>query len=306
MPFEFWITRSDLPEQGIQLRSGGFLDKFKAAIGRANSQSPISQVEFHRLFANEPAKALEDGKTYWFRHPAENVPCFAAEWVPISGNDGYIKVAISHLHYRFLFALGTTLSWSFQAAQSIGASLFEESGQREITPANAAQFFDPKGDFAGLLAKSWRAAISDLDANGQAPLEYPLGPIDGVSDYFVFHIRPEKTVSHRQLVEDLALDTEGDIDEGVMVIDKTCKTRLTKLLVRPDGKIQVWPYYLQEPFAKIAKSTLAIASSVHAYTGGDINFGYLPLTGELRQNISQHLDGLGVEFFIWLQSQASS
>ena len=157
-----------------------------------------------------------------------------------------------------------------------------------------------------LQVGTWREAMAQLSEQARAPLEYPLGPIDMVSEYLLFHVVPARLVAddsvpalleHAPVGVNLRVAQEG----AWCAVDADGDKGLTKMLRRPDGKWQVWPAWGQASFSRIAETTVALAENLHRAAGGEIQFLGRPFDELLRKEIRSRLGGLGVEFYEWTQ-----
>lgn len=161
------------------------------------------------------------------------------------------------------------------------------------------------GPYVKHLVKVWEVSRQDTDMNGDAPLEIPLGPIDRVSEYFVFHIAPSTAVElsslqqrlNWRIVKESAMVSNGKV-VAAMLADQDGRPT-TKVFQRPDGILQVHPYYWQLPFSQSAPATLGAVEAIGAIVGGSIKFNGVEFGRELSDKIRSNSKGLGVEFYQW-------
>jgi hypothetical protein len=261
---------------------------------------PIRSEEFHAVMYGAPAER-KAGHLYWVRYP-DGDPWFVAEWKP----EGNVLLSTSYSSYRYLRNFADMFDQGLRIAGQLDARLFEEVDQSEITEENIDALLAPNGKYVALQAGTWRHAIEKISAGGNAPLEYPLGPFDIVSEYLIFHVVPERRVEDGSVAQSLERTLSGvKIEvaaEGAWcAVDTDGDTWLTKVLHRPDGKWQVWPAWGRSPFSRIAETTVAVAEQLHRMVGGEIQFLGRRFDAALRDEVRANIDGLGVDFYVWTQ-----
>jgi hypothetical protein len=258
----------------------------------------ITREEFHAVMRGAPATRKADD-VYWVSYP-DGDPWFVAEWKP----DGTVLLSTSYSNARYLRNFPDMCDQAIKIARQLDARVFEEVEGREMTERNLDGFLDPSGEYVALQAGTWRHAIAQMSAQAQAPLEYPLGPIDIVSEYLLFHILPERPIEHDDVSALLqralrAVEVEVAAEGAWSVNDAEEDRWLTKVLHRQDGKWQVWPQWGQSPFRRIAETTVAAAEHVHQAAGGEIQFLFRAFDDSLRSEVRARCDGLGVDFYTW-------
>lgn len=265
-------------------------------------QAPITAGEFHEAMKGAPILKKVDDCTYWLRHHS------GMPWLSVThdkSGDGVITLSLSYLHYQFPVVALDAFDVALSLANSLAGDLREEMGDRKVTTENIDSLLDVNGPYVKHLVKVWEASRQDTDMNGDAPLEIPLGPIDRVSEYFVFHIAPSTAVELSSLqqrlnwrvVKDSSMVSNGRI-VAFMLADQD-GLRTTKVFQRPDGILQVHPYYWQLPFSQSAPATLGAVEAIGALVGGSIKFNGVEFGRELSDKIRSNSKGLGVEFYHW-------
>lgn len=147
-----------------------------------------------------------------------------------------------------------------------------------------------------------------LSERAAAPLEFPLGPIDMVSEYLVFHLLPERPIDAGavpRLIEialGAAVKVQQALDGAWSIVDADGDKGLTKVLRRPDGRWQVWATWGQASFPRIAEVTLAVVEQLHRTAGGALQFLGRPFDDHLREAFRRRAGGLAVEFYLWTQN----
>ena len=279
MPFDLYISR--------------------ATTFGASSPRPITSEELQGAMSGAPATRKAD-HVYWVRHP-DGDPWFVVEW-----KAGQVLLSTSYSHHRYLRNFPDMFDQGLVLAESLGARLFEEVEQREVTRSNVDELLHPDGKYVELQAGTWRGAMDRLARQANAPLEYPLGPFDVVSEYLVFHLAPARPIEDDAVPALLERATSGvkvhAAREGTWCAIEVAGERwLTKILRRADGQWQIWPAWGQSPFPGIAATTVAVAEELHRAAGGELRFLGRPYDDSLRESVHARLDGLGVDFYLWTQ-----
>jgi hypothetical protein len=280
---------------------------FDLILSRATG--PIARDELHDVMQGAPAVRKSD-TVYWVSHQ-DRSPWFVVE----RRDDGRVVLSTSYTNPRFLRNFPDMFDLGLRLAQALGARLIEEVHSTVVTPRNIDSLLAPNGRYVELQAATWRHAVEQMAMSGQAPLELPLGQVDLVGEYLVFHVVPERRDHDATALTDTAvtaLVTGADrgIDvrtEGTgtwLAVDAADKQWLTRVLRRDDGAWQVWPAWGMAPFARIATLTTAIAEALAAAAGGAFLFLGLPYDDALRAEVHARKAGLGVDFYLWTQTLA--
>jgi hypothetical protein len=291
MSFEILLTRTVVPGIDKQLEDPG--------------ARPLTPQDFALIMDGAPVRRrLEDG-SLWLWHPQGMAWLSAAYKTDVKTGDGYISFALSYAHNQFLKVFADAFELALRLSQYLGARIFEDTGYGEITAENAGELLSPHGSFVLEQASLWQATVADLDGRIQAPLEYPLGRFDAVNDYFVFFLEAAAQVDMRSLVRQLSISVppESLADNCFALQDPDSGSVLARVLKRPDGALQIRPFYWMEPFAVVAAATLDLSCRLQDHVGGRLFMRDKPFTPELQAAVAENIKGLGVEFFLWLQSQ---
>ncbi len=297
VPFDLYVSRAPSFDTITRPPSVG-LPGFLARVFSGGPTTPIGEDEFHILMRDAPLERKGDN-WYWIRRP-DGDPWFLAEWK----TEGSVLLSTSYSHHRFLRTFADMFDMGLRVAKAVNARLYEEVGEREVTARNVDALLDPKGEYVKLQAGTWRGVIDSFCAELQAPLEYPLGPIDVVSEYLAFHVEAESSIADSTvpaLVKESATGVNAENVEGGGWCVRDARGKwLTNVMHRNDGKWQIWPAWGQSPFPSIAKTTLSIAERIHGAAGGDIQFLGHPFDDALRKEVRSRIGGLGVDFFSWV------
>lgn len=308
MPFDLFVSRAPTLEAIHGSVSPGPLQRLISRISSKPAPSPpsppkpIASDEFHAVMSGAPATRRGD-QVYWLRYP-DGDPWFVAEWKA----EGYVLLSTSYTHARYLRNCASMFDQGLAMAGALGARLFEEVEQREITPRNIDALLATSGRYFATQAATWQRAMVQLSEQATAPLEFPLGPIDMVSDYLVFHLAPARPIDADAVPRLIEISLGAAVkvlparDGAWNVVQADGDRGLTKILRRPDGRWQVWPTWGQASFPQIAETTLAVAEQLQRSAGGELQFLGRPFPDSLRQELRGRAEGLGVEFYLWTQS----
>jgi hypothetical protein len=277
---------------------------FDLILSRATG--PIARDHLRDVMQGAPAVRKSDD-VYWVSHQ-DGSPWFAVEWRA----EGRVVLSTSYTNPRFLRNFPDMFDLGLRLAQALGARLIEEVNSTVVTPRNIDSLLAPRGNYVELQAATWRHAVEQMATSGQAPLELPLGQVDLVGEYLVFHVVPERDTAAladaavTALVTGAAAGIEART-EGTgtwLAVEAADKQWLTRVLRRDDGAWQVWPAWGMAPFARIATTTIAIAEALAAAAGGAFLFLGLPYDDALRAEVHARRAGLGVDFYLWTQTLA--
>jgi hypothetical protein len=291
MAYEIFLTRTAVPGTDI---------RFEHELG------PLTNSDFQLIMDGAPIRKRLDDGACWLWHP-QNMPWLSASWQKgRSENSSYISLAVSYAHNQFLKVWADAFALALRLGHSLNARIFEDSKHLEITRENVEEVLAPHGQLVTEQAKFWEEAVTGMDRNMQAPLEYPMGPYDAVKDFFVLFLDPEKRSSMIDVVRDLNLyiDPESLAADRFAIQAKQNDNLLARVLVRPnDGALQIRPFYWMEPFQKTAPATLDLAKQLQSRLGGSLYLKEKPMTTAFEDEIRNQINGLGVEFLLWLEAR---
>ncbi len=270
-------------------------------------RGPITSPEFHEAMKGAPILRRIDDSTFWLRHHS-GIPWLSVHYD--QSGAGSVVLSLSYLHYRFPEVALDAFDVGLSLAESLDADLREDIGDRKITRANIDSLLDVNGPYVAHLVNVWEVSRQNTDKDGGAPLEIPIGPVEGVSDYFLFHIVPSRTVElsslqqslNWRIVKDSAMVSNGRVVAFMLADPNGHPT--TKVFQRPDGIFQVHPYYWQLPFSLSAAATLRAVEALAAIVGGAVKFNGVEFSKALAGEIHSRSQGLGVEFYQWWHSRS--
>lgn len=285
---------------------------FDVLLSRATSFDALDRVEPLVLAELPPppkATRQADG-SYWIEHP------HGEPWLVAAQSKKSIALSSSYSHHRFIRNFLDSFDLALSIAASTGVHVFETVRGSEVTPANVNALLAMESPFVTHEIATHRATRERIGSEGLAPLEYPVGPIDLVSDYFVFHLRASAGVGGDALRAALfrgcgAARMEAGDGTGDAFLVAPVETRgffartfgakeapTTKVLARPDGAVQVWPTW-EGPFARHAKTTLDVVETLERELGATTTHVGHPLDANRRRELRARQAGLGVETYLY-------
>lgn len=307
MPFDLFVSRAPTYHamRGEPAPKNGFFARLfsSAPPPPTGPIPPITRDEFHEALSQVPA-TLASRDAYRVI-AADGTPWFVAQWQPA----GYVLLSTSYSYARYVRNFANMFDWGLQLASHLEARLFDEVHRAEITPENIDALLAQSGKYVALQVETHRRVATELEAEARAPLEYPLGPIDMVSEYLIFHVEPERTLSAAEVparIESALPELEVEVASEDAWYVKAGEQLLTKMLRRPDGHWQVWPSWGSAPFTRIGETTLAVAELLGRETGGTVQFLGRPLDAPMQEALRAHLGGLGVDFYVWTRELTGS
>jgi hypothetical protein len=306
MPFDLYVSRAamfDAAEGAAP--SGGWRRALSSIFAKPKPpgpSTPITVDELHALMRDAPATRHGEA-LYRVRHP-QGDPWFTAEWA-----EGHIVLSTSYTHHRFLRNLGDMFDQALALAAALDARLFEEATCREVTRWNVDDLLAVNGSYLSLQAKTWRHTMEMLDNDVRAPLEYPIGPVDGVAEFLICHVEPQRQVSLeaiRDAIEQHVAGTKAEtpIPNALQVLSAEGRA-LAKVLLRPDGQWQVWPSHGEAAFSAVAPAVIGAAECIRTLSEGKTHFCGRELDAPLLAEVQSRAEGLSVDFYTWTQSLAT-
>lgn len=249
------------------------------------------------------ATRMPDGG-YRIAHPGGGPWCVVQE----RGPD--IVLSTSYSNPRFLRNFADMFDLALGLATALGANVVEEVGGNLVTGANVNALLAMSGPYVALQADTFRQTQQRIGEEGMAPLEFPLGPVDLVSDYLVFHVggaQREKVTSalkrafgaRATSASDAAFLVAPPDDRGWLA--RTfggAPAPATKVLSRDDGSAQIWPTW-GRTFAECAPVTLEVALVLAAELGRPAMLGPTRCDDAFVAQMRPRLGGLGVDFYQW-------
>lgn len=308
MPFDIWISRCASWDE-VQGREKG-PRKQPGFLGRllgGHRPSRITREEFRTVLAAGSASRRRDG-SYWVRYPQTGEAWFSAQWRPGTAEGGEIVLSLSYSHPRFLRNWADAFDMALRFARVLHARVFEEAGGREVAQGNIDQLLDPKGRYVQVQRDLYTQVQERLGQRAEAPLEYPVGALDIVPEYFLFSLEPRNGAQLPPLSDLLGLLGPGlrvivPQENGAGVGKPGEEQPSVQIGYSPEA-LKFRPFRGPRAFAEVAPTALAVADALAAANLGELRFLDRPLTPELRATLGQRSTGLGVEVFEWLQAPA--
>ncbi len=303
MPFDLWISRA---QEFSHIAAAAEAPSFWARlIGSRPAQSLISEEAVRELMADAPAEMRPDGQSWWLRHINHDDPWALVRFTaPVRRGWGHLLLSISMASNSFLRNWGDCFDLALLMSRELDARVYEGSQGRIIDEDNIDALLDPHGAFVKEYHGNWKALRTKMEAEGRAPLEFPLGGLDSVAEFFCLYLHPERPLEPRQVREVLAdlptgmaMETHGE--RAFLLMDFTTGQGFTKVLLRPDGDLQIWPDHWPGPFPRVAPVTLDTAMRLQERLGGQVTFFRQPVDAELLSELRERCVLPGVEFYEW-------
>jgi hypothetical protein len=282
MPFVAWVTRAE---------------RFQDIVDRTDPLGGLPRSCFEQLGAAHGAIARPSG-ALWFHYPddgaAAGEPWFAATFrAPAVAEHGHIQLSTSFTSPTFLRNAVDMLELAVQIAAPYGARVFEEAGGRELDRDTVDSLLDPGGAFIRNLGQVWLDVRARLGRQARAPLEFPLGGVDEVSDYFVFQVQTEAPMPG---LSDLLEDAHV-VPHGAIIADLERDEAAVRITPLDPTCVVVQPAIGTMPFRDVARATLDTLDRIHARAGGKVLYLGRPVDRALRDALEHYATGLGVELY---------
>lgn len=303
MPFDLWISRAQ--EFGHIAAAAEAPSFWARLVGTRPAHALIPEDEVHGLMADAPATMRPDGQSWWLRHLKHDDPWALVRFVSdVRPGWGHVLLSVSVASHSFLRNWGDSFDLAIPMAEALKARVYEGSAGAIVTRDNVDELLEPEGEFVQGQYESWKELRTRLEAEGRAPLEYPLGGLDAVAEFFCLYLHPEKPLEPRQVREALsdlpvgmALETHGE--RAFLLMNFNTGQGFTKVLLRPDGDLQIWPDHWPGPFQRVAPITLETALNLQAKLGGRITFFRQPVDDALLGELKSRCTMPGVAFYEW-------
>lgn len=250
------------------------------------------------------ATKMPDG-SYRCMHPG------GGPWLIVEQRGPNVALSTSYSNGRFLRNSMDMFDLALSVASGLGANVVEEVRGQVVTKENVDALLSVDGPYVATQASTFRATQERLQAEGMAPLEYPLGPVDLVSEYFALHVGDGATAERVGSALRDALGKRLTVVSSTTFLVAPIDDRgwlartfggaaepAAKVLVRPDGSVQVWPSW-RRPFAECAKVTLEVALLLGRALGAPVMLGTDRCDDAFVATLTPHIGGLGVDFYAW-------
>jgi hypothetical protein len=286
MPFDIWITHND---------------SFDTVLEQAPRSLDASAVE--GLFAQAPARVRPDGG-WWVSRPDTGEPWFAARL-----ENGHLILSCSYSNHRFVANFLDAFDMALQLAEMLGARVFEEVQEQEVTKQNVNQLLDQNGALVKLQISTFFKTRDRMALEAMAPLEWPISDaIDLMTEYFVLHIAApsRKSMSRADWTRGIDLGRNPvSIGKNDMYLSTNHggATVRTVNLMSTSSELQVWPAHDQCPFHVGAHQAFVVAEQIQAKLGTTMTFNREPVDAGLREELRVRSSGLGVDLVEWLMAR---
>lgn len=282
MPFDLFLSRA-----------GSFAE--------LDSAPPVSLDD---LGAPPGARAAPDGG-FWLEHPG------GEPWLAVMQRGPNVVLSTSYSNRRFVRNFVDAFDLAQQLASHVSARVFEEVSGTEVSPSQLDALFSPFGRYVQRQAATFQQTERRIQAEGMARLEYPLGPLDLVGEYFAFGVVGADAATPDAVAAALARGLEARRVHRASSTAFDVRARdtrrtsgrapdpATKVLCRPDGAVQVWPTWAH-PFSELASVTLEVARHLATSLDADLVLGGRSVDAAYLAEIAARSSGLGVDFYRWI------
>ncbi|MEZ4254078.1 MAG: hypothetical protein R3B99_38205 [Polyangiales bacterium] len=285
---------------------------FDLFVSRATSYDALSTARALRLSELGPPPGAREapGGGYWLEHPG------GGPWLAVVERGPNVVLSTSYSNRRFVRNFVDAFDLAHQLAAAVGARVFDEVSAAEVPASQLNALLRPLGPYVARQHATFQEVERRIREEAQARLEYPLGEIDLVSDYFVFVVVGSTTPDGVAAALSASFGGRVVRDSVRTFRVAPAETRgwlartlgrqpdpATLVLVRPDGAVQVWPSWAH-PFATLAATTVEVARALAASTHGALHFGRTRVDAPLLEAIETSSRGLGVDFHRWWAARA--
>lgn len=279
MPSEVWISRCNSSTTFASL-----------------SGPPISEPEFHSLFASGPAALQPDG-VYRVRH-VDGRPWLTARFEPRSAGGGEIVLGTSYSSPWFVKDWVESFKLALTLAGPLGANVFDAIHHTLVSADALDRILDPEGVLLPEETATHRAITTRLAQTGAVPLEYALGgTVDETAVVLCLKLTAPEPASLAWLRDDPLALSPVSSEAGYL---RDADVPLLRVLCREDGALQVWGAYSTARFSEWSRTAIELVDRLVAAHGGSVRMiGFGPLDDALRAEIAPRLDGLGTDFVTW-------
>jgi serine/threonine protein phosphatase PrpC len=287
MPFRIYLTKADrLPiHKPVPVDPPELVDRAALALELALLGGDASPAD----------------SSIWIPFNRTQEPGCRAIVMPEEGPVHHVEFALSFSHPQFERNLDDMFCVALGFATVWGGRVFlDDDPETELTRENLDVLLAPNGAFLTPLRDFWNKSRIAMVLEDLGFLEYPLGPVDEVSDYFrfVWHM-PDGPPT----LDDLLSDTPDHLSahkqgSSAYLRDRTSGKGLVCIGPHPDA-IVVKPLWTAAPFALQAKEVLRTVERVEARVGKPPLYYGSPATREERHELEQRAKGLGVSYYRW-------
>ena len=280
MPYCIWITRA----------------ASYAAARRGDATPELDRAELEDLLdILEATERVEDCE-FRLAHPHGGDAWCSVYLHPSAGPLRSVELSTSFTHASFPRNLADMFDLALRLARRLGARVFEESRGIEVTKKNIDQLLDPEGDFALGLVRFWHEGRKRLLSENRAPLEFPLGAIDGMSDYFVFEIPTPAPIPLTTLAAATPAHLQAHLLPNSIVLEDRESGHGAVRIGRFESGHYVRPYWSSLPFATLAREVLHAVERVSSAVGVRARYFGMEVDRELHDQIAAAAQRSGSEY----------
>jgi hypothetical protein len=297
MPLSIWITRAD----SYAAAHSEAVKALKAPLGPVDSKLLLDRSALDDVLDVMNATPHAGDRAYWLRYAKTREPWCSVFTTPHEGPLRHIELSASYSNPEFMRNMLDMFDLALSLAKGTGGRVFEETQGTLITRDNVDAFLAFEGPFVKGQHSFFKSGQRQLQQELYAPLEFPLGAIDQVSDFMVFQLAtPGEPPPLEALVAGVP-DTlkVHALQRSAVLIDRATD-RPAVWVIRAEDGVVVRPYYGALPFQRLAAETLAMVERLEQRLGSQVRFKGKALSADARTELKRHAQGLGVELFEWM------
>lgn len=276
--------------------------------GDEDAPTPIPPAELAAVLRGAREAAPGEWRVW-----AGDVPWFVA----YAREDGSAVLSMSYTNPAIEELVPRFGAEAARVGHALGATVVEEVGANVLTPDTVGETYAPGGALVTHLEATVRGVWAGISQECRAPLDFPVGPYDLVSEHFMFHLRGAPDASERAVVRVLGdalgahrVRREGNGAVSLLVEHAppgllrrwfggpSQERALVKVLVRPDGVVQIWPWW-DAPLAVLGPLAVDAASRLHGALGGELSFHGLPWDGAREGELRGLFTGTLTDLWLW-------
>ncbi len=280
--------------------------------GERDAPTPITRAELFAVLRGlrDPDPATSDGRVW-----AEQTPWFVAD---VDG-DGAAVLSASYTNPDFLRLLARFGAEAVRIGEQLGARVIEEVGNHKLTTDNVDEIYALGSPLVMHMWETVGGVWAGINQQSRAPLDFPVGPFDLVSEYYMFHLRDAANPSEAAVrdvlrsalgAHRLRRERPGAFSvlashepPGVFarMFGRAPRVpELVKILARPDGVVQIWPWW-DSGLASFGPLALDVATRLHDALGGRLTLVGAPFTDTMRAELATKFAGSLTDLWSWTQ-----
>jgi hypothetical protein len=297
MPLSIWITKAD----SYAAAHTEAVRALKEPLGPVDAQRLLDRGELDDLLDLMNATPHAGDHAHWLPRPKSREAWCSVFTTPHEGPLRHVELSASYSNPEFMRNMLDMFDLALAIARKTGGRVFEETAGTLITKETIDAFLSFEGAFVRGQHDFFKSGQRQLQQQSYAPLEYPLGAIDQVSDFMVFQLAtkgepPPLAALVAGVPETLKVHTN---ERSAVLIDRATDKPAVWVIRVEDGVV-VRPYYAALPFQRLAAETFAAVERLEQRLGAQVSHLGKIAAPDARTELKRHAQGLGVELYEWL------